>query len=64
MMLEASHAEEERDRTRRLDEKRARVRARDEERRARAGARDHRYRMKRRQQRVAHLKTVVRRILP
>jgi hypothetical protein len=63
MMLEASHAVEERDRARRLDEKHARVRERNEERRARAGAKEDRYRVKRRQHRVAQLKTAVRRVL-
>jgi hypothetical protein len=62
-MLEAGHAQEERDRTARLEGKQARVRMRDEKRRARVTARENRYRVKRRRQRVAQLKTMVRRFL-
>ncbi len=63
MMLEASHAEEERDRARRLASKQAHIRAHDDERRFREAAREDRYRMKRRRQRVTQLKSVVRRVL-
>jgi hypothetical protein len=63
MMREAAHAQEERDRARRLASKDARVRARDDERQARAAEKDERYRVKRRRQRVTHLKTAVRRML-
>jgi hypothetical protein len=62
-MLEAGHAQEERDRTTRLETKQARIRVRDEERRARATAKENRYRVKRRRRRVAQLKTMVRRLL-
>ena len=63
MMLEAAHAEEERQRTRRLENKQAHILARDEERRSREAEKDDRYRMKRRRQRVTQLKSVVRRVL-
>lgn len=64
LMLEAGHAAEEQERARKLEDKQARVRAREAERRAQAAAKRDRYVAKRRQQRVAHLKTFVRRMLP
>jgi len=63
-MLEASHGVEERDRAERIEDKQTRRRLRDAERRSRALARELRYRAKRRRQRVAQLRTVVRRVLP
>ena len=63
MMLEAAHAEEERERARRLESKHAQIRARDDERRSREAEKDNRYRMKRRKHRVTQLKTAVRRVL-
>ena len=63
MMLEAAHAEEERERARRLESKQAQIRARDHERRAREAGKEDRYRVKRRKHRVTQLKTAVRRML-
>jgi hypothetical protein len=63
LMLEASHVVEERDRAQRIERKQRGLRLRDERRRARATAKEERYRAKRRRQRVAQLKTVVRRVL-
>lgn len=63
LMREASHAIEERERTKRIEQKRVRVRQREEERRLRVRAKEDRYRAKRRRQRVAQLKTAVRRVL-
>ena len=63
LMMEAAHVVEERDRARRLEDKRTVVRVRDERRRHRAAEKDERYRVKRRKRRVAHLKTMVRRVL-
>ncbi len=63
MMLEAAHAQEERERTRRLESKQAHIRARDEERRSREADKEDRYRVKRRKHRVTQLKTAVRRVL-
>lgn len=63
MMLEAAHAEEERARARRLASKQAHIDARDDQRRSREADKEDRYRVKRRRQRVTHLKTVVRRVL-
>lgn len=63
LMLEASHAEEERARTRRIERKQMHIRVREEQRRSRAVAKEDRYRVKRRRQRVAQLKTAVRRVL-
>lgn len=63
MMLEASHVVEERDRARRLAEKHARILIRDSGRQARVLAKEERYRIKRRQQRMAQLKMAVRRVL-
>ena len=62
-MLEASHAVEERDRARRLELKHVRLRQREQERRSRVVAKEERYRTKRRRNRVAQLKTAVRRVL-
>ena len=62
-MLEASHAVEERDRARRLEHKQVRLRQREQERRSRVVAKEERYRTKRRRNRVAQLKTAVRRVL-
>ena len=63
LMLEASHGVEEKNRARRIQSKQMRLCLRDERRRARAMAKEYRYRTKRRRQRVARLKTVVRRVL-
>ncbi len=63
LMLEASHVVEERDRARRVENKQRGLRLRDERRRARAEVKEERYRAKRRRQRVARLKTAVRRVL-
>jgi hypothetical protein len=63
LMLEASHVEEERDRAQRLERKQRRIRRRDEDRRTRWKAKEGTYRTKRRRQRVARLKTAVRRVL-
>jgi hypothetical protein len=63
LMREASHAEEERDRARRIERKQMHTRLRAEERRSRVMAKEERYRAKRRRQRVAQLKTAVRRVL-
>ena len=63
LMLEASHAVEERDRAQRVGSKQRSLRLRDERRRARAMLKKERSRVKRRGQRVAQLKTAVRRVL-
>jgi hypothetical protein len=62
MMLEAAHAHEERDRARRLEDKQAHVRAREDERREKEAGKQERYRVKRRRQRVVQLKSAVRRM--